>query len=422
MFLLYGLMDVSSPQYVASRGDELISVTNVLASLRADHMGRLELLALSPLGAISSSRLIGCRQHEFTADQLNSVQIDVEQRRFQHQGKFRQTWESLLSQICIAGQQNRALKDLQRYGLRPIRPALFDARLFDGGLDSPEDIHHLCPLGIGGKLLNWLPDALRIAFPLQRVRGHASQYFYPNTMVGGPYLTLEKGDDVTWDLHEDVHILVGHLWVSKGANSGFVPSGCIQTDQPADYDFRYALDRLDAALSRMGQHYVASFKRFDFPSLADLVGKNGQMEGEVFNRATTTEIALLYLTYVLPSILPQSGEFDWISSTFLAYNKFYWTWRRETFFESDFEILDRHRLRLKQLMVDNWAVFSKSRLCTPKFHGLDHPQLDIRRHCGPAYTGSGPGDHAHLEKSKRPFKFTSKTKVSAVLDRGFKSV
>jgi hypothetical protein len=310
---------------------------------------------------------------------------------------------------------------LVRSGLRPIRPALFDAFAFDGAVDTPEDVHHLGPLGIGGFLLSRLSGALREVFPNTLVRGHAKKDFFPNTAHDGPWLVLSKGEDVTWDQAERVHVREKHVWATMAdGTSGFVPLDRLFVDRQHDYDYRVALNQVDEALHRMGRGYVRSYMRFDFPSLADLVEKKKWKGGEdsmdVFSRATTTELALLYVTYALPSIVLKEG-FDWIALTFLHYNKFYWSWRREVFFESDFAICDRHRIALKSLMVRHWAKFSKTALCTAKFHALDHIALDVKRHGVPRHTGSGPGDHAHIEQAKKPFKRSSKTRDQNSLNK-----
>jgi hypothetical protein len=137
---------------------------------------------------------------------------------------------------------------------------------------------------------------------------------------------------------------------------------------------------------------------------------------DVFSRATVTEVAVLFITYALPSILPARG-FEWITRTFLLYNKLYWSWRREVCFASDLAVLNKHRIEWKQLMREHWARFSKSNLCTSKFHAFDHIALDICRHSVPRYTGSGPGDHAHIAKAKKPFKMSSKSKDQNQLNK-----
>lgn len=320
----------------------------------------------------------------------------------------------LLAQLDDRGSKKEAATRLAQLGLRPIRPALFDAYLFDGAVDTPEDIHHIGPLGIGLFLLSNLPSALKVAFPSTRVCGHARRAVFPSSIHGGPYLVLAKGDHVTWDSDEANRVKEGHVWaeIVEDGNRGFVPLHLLLIDRQHDYDWRFALNQVDEALRRMGREYVRSYKGFDFPSLGDIVEKKWKSEDvdiDVFSRATTTEQALLFLTYALPSIITQD-TFAWITKTFLLYNKIYWTWRREVFFESDFDILNAHQMEWKKLMMDHWAVFSKTNLCTAKFHGIDHILEDIRCHGVPRHTGSGPGDHAHIEKAKKPFKMSSKSK------------
>jgi hypothetical protein len=418
VLLMYGLMRTDSPEYMSDQG----SVRNVLASLRLDHKARLEALALVGLSRVVETRNPACRCHEIRSSALNRVVADCDEREYRHNDEYRRTWLDLLRKLESPVTKKEAAAMLVQLGQRPIRPALFDAFAFDGAVDTPEDVHHLGPLGIGQFLLSNLSSALREAFPSTRVQGHAKKDFFPATAHGGPYLALSKGEDVTWDEYEAEHVKDKHVWATTASGScGFVLLDRLLIDRQHDYDHKFALNQVDEALRRMGRAYVRSYMRFDFPSLADLAEKSKWKGGsedsiDVFSRATTTELVLLYITYALPSIV-RKEEFVWITSTFLLYNKLYWSWRREAFFESDFAVCDKHRIELKTLMMRHWAKFSRTSLCTAKFHALDHIVLDVRRHGVPRHTGSGPGDHAHIEQAKKPFKWSSKTKDQDSLNK-----
>jgi len=419
--LLYGAFREDSPSYLAERNGVPTPVRNILVSLRVDHKARLEALALVPISRVVDRRYPACRRHEIPCQGLGEIVEDCDRSMYNHGLRYRSLWEKLLQDLQVPDTKKEAASRLVDLGQRPIRPALFDAYLFDGAVDTPEDIHHVGPLGIAQFLLSKLPLALKDPFPVTPAQGHACCDIFPESQDGGPFLQLDKGDDVTWIVDDAEHVKAGHVWatVVGTRNSGFVPIDCLKTDRQHNYDWLYALEQIDEALRRSGTAYVRSYKRFDFPSLSDLVDKwrrDDDGEVDVFSRATVTETAVLFITYALPSILPARG-FEWITRTFLLYNKLYWSWRREVCFASDFAILNKHRIEWKQLMREYWARFSKSNLCTSKFHAFDHITLDISRHSVPRYTGSGPGDHAHIAKAKKPFKMSSKSKNQNQLNK-----
>ncbi len=212
--LLFGLMDSKSPAYLAQRTGEFVSVRNILVSLRVDHKARLESLALVPLSKASDKRNPACRRHEIAASRLNRVVEDCDDLSYCHNKTYRALWLKLLANLQSVDTKKSAALRLVQLGQRPIRPALFAAYLFDGGVDSPEDIHHVGPLGIGLFLLSKLPQVLKLVFPNTLVEGHAKKNFFPDTVVGGPFLPLDKGDSVSWNFDEVVHVKDLHVWAT----------------------------------------------------------------------------------------------------------------------------------------------------------------------------------------------------------------
>ncbi len=122
--------------------------------------------------------------------------------------------------------------------------------------------------------------------------------------------------------------------------------------------------------------YVRGHKRFDFTPFSH------KAELSVFNRATTLELELLYVPFVLPSVLPPSGDFDWMVDLYLSYNKLYFNWRRDCFFASDRVVMESQRITFKTLATKHLSDLSPTQLQTSKFEALDHIVPDIERHAG----------------------------------------
>lgn len=375
---LYGGMNVDSPVYPVelSDGTGIAMARNYLASVRADHKARLEMCALVGISRVLPNRLLACRRHAISGDCLNRIVDDPTRDVYYVNAALRRDWRELVEKIgsSDAATKRSALNDLKERGWRPVVPANFSAALFDGAHDTPEDIHHVGPLGLGLVLLNAVKPLLEMAFPPQRTHGRARA-----AVCGAGLITLKKRELVTWDDSDAVHVRHDHTWVRRVDNhqEGFAPTAQLITSRTARRNVADALAKFNAGLKRMSEHYVRSFKRFDFEPFVD---------GPVtfFNRATTLEVELLFITFVWPSVLPQSGEFDWIVELFLSYNMFYMNWRRDSYTASDFPIMEAQRVRFKNLAMQHLVQLSKTQFQTAKFEALDHVCADIVRHAGEA--------------------------------------
>lgn len=177
--LLYGGMMDSSPHYVVEGVSK--PARNFLGLVRADHVARLEMLQHTGVSRILPGRYPACRSHLIRGDELSVVRDadSVNNCSYSHNQIYKKQWRYLLFQLDSAPTRAAALKTLQSFGWRPLLPALFCACGFDGAVDFPEDIHHLGPLGIGLSLLQWLLQALSLAFPSNRCKGHTKSWFFP---------------------------------------------------------------------------------------------------------------------------------------------------------------------------------------------------------------------------------------------------
>lgn len=266
---------------------------------------------------------------------------------------------------------------MQLRGCRAVDVALFQARLFDGAVDTPEDIHHVGPLGLGLFLLQQLVPVLRQIWPDTPAQGRARR-----AINDAGLLRLRRDEPVTWNAARQPAgaAAADQLWVrsTSTGQEGFVARGDIIKMRRADADLRDAVAALNAGLKQMCTAYVRGYKRFDFNLFA------ADAELCVLNRATTLELELLFTTFVLPVIVPASGDADWLVELFLTYNKLYFNWRRDCYFESDKLVMERQRRRFKELALAHLGDLSKTHLQTAKFEALDHVWPDIMRHAGEA--------------------------------------
>jgi hypothetical protein len=416
--LLYGGMHTTSKEYPVELPSTIALARNYLGAICVDHKARLEMLAQIGLSRVVEWRRLSCRRHDLAGPNMNRVVLDTDDAGYRWGADLKQRWRDLVATCAgpSGGQRTAAIEEMQKLGWRAVLPALMEATEFDGALDAPEDTHHLGPLGIGDWLVENLPAALHLAFPDEPIQGHAKIAVY-QPRGDGRLPELEKGDEVTWSPVQGAAAPAGSVWVTTvdGERSGWVPLAVLTVDRAADAAWKHCLAQVDEGIKRMNSTYVRGFKRVDFASfVAFASNKSGEA---FFNRATTMETVILNLSYILYSILPADGGFDWIAQTFLLYNKLYWNWLRGAYFQSDGPVMNQQRYALKELMMRHWSCFSPTALRTAKFEGLDHIWSDICRHAGPRYTSSGPGDQAHCRTTKLPFHYSDRTHDQQALHR-----
>jgi hypothetical protein len=438
----FGGMCRDSEKYPVEFAHRVVFARNVMASLRMDHKARLEALALVGISRVLVDRFPACRRHLINGAQLNRIVSDAEAMRtaYSHNEQYRKNWVALLGKLQ-GPSRAVAIEDLRKLGWRPIEPALFHAYLFDGAHDTPEDIHHVGPLGIGLFMLEQLVPLLHLAWPDGECRGKAR-----DRVVRDGFLVLRRHEEVSWvDVRQANGKFADEVTGTRKRDgmSGRVLRKDLIVQHGAEENWRAAVGHLNSGLKNMSQAYVRGYKRFDFNEFSTKTSLS------VFNRATTLELELLYITFLLPSILPASGEYDWLAKMFLSYNQLYFNWRRDCYFESDGRVMERQRMEFKGLAMKHLSPRSPTQLQTAKFEALDHIVPDIVRHAGngadcprvacvwmcfhlnsgdcvglcvsrfspaeflvagPSFTGSGPGDQAHTRAVKEPFRQSSKTR------------
>ena len=187
--------------------------------------------------------------------------------------------------------------------------------------------------------------------------------------------------------------------VDGKTKKGFVRKSCISVVKAFDHSYRKALAEFDSGLSTMSHSYVYSNSRFDFQKLEEIDEDNSPL----FGRATTVELVLLYTPLVLSSLLRGIDDAAWLVKTFDLFSRFYWNWRRPSFFLSDNAVMEGQRVELKQLIVKYWGRFSPTEFSTMKFEQLDHVWRDLFWQGPVTFTSTGAGDNAHILLAKVPF-------------------
>jgi hypothetical protein len=350
------------------------------------------------------------------------VPYDTEQYQsnlfYRHNSHYKKVWREILADLKGkngAKTKTSLQESLKKFGWKGLEPALFDAFLFDGSRDCPEDHHHIGPLGIGLDLLQNLPNALLGPYPLEPCHGTAKKTFFPP--AGGDYLELDQTKlKLRWDAKSvdgpnGLKAPAKHRWVwlADETGAGFVLMDCITCTRTADFEMQKCLEEIDLQTGKMASAHVHSYERFDFTLYSDMPKTTtDNQKSDLFNRATTTELRLLYMTFILPLLIDKDG-FEWIHRIFLVYNQYYWNWRRTVIRQSDFEVMNQQRVELKELLLKHWSQYKGEKYNSPKFHNLDHVLIDIWNHGPTEYTGSGAGDQAHIRIVKDPFKFTDRT-------------
>jgi hypothetical protein len=359
---------------------------------------------------------LACYRHKIKSTQLSEVVADPDREHdfYCHNASYRGFFDELLAEV--ESQSATATKDsFKRFGLVPIRPALFDAWLFDCAQDVVGDIQHVGPHGIGLFLLHNLAAALHSVFPDRNGEARVRFNVYPaRGAINELELVPTDVVEVLLTLPTGIQPRDGYLWVClEGGREGFAPCDALTVTEAVDADFVAAMREFDDGLREMGGSYVHSYKPFDFRSLEEAA----QSDSVLFGRATTVEMVLLYAPFVLAYVLRDAVDASWIVETFLWYNRFYWNWRREVHFEGDAAVIDQQRFEVKRLLKQHWVQYSKTALNFMKFEQLDHVVHDLKRHGPVRFTGTGPGDNAHIRVAKLPFRMSNKTKDEAALNR-----
>jgi hypothetical protein len=415
--LLYGGFRPDSPIVVLeSDSGAVLRCRNVLGNVRADGEELCSLVCRVIAASEKHAKELACYRHKIKSSQLSEVVADPDQDHdfYCHNASYRALFDKLL-----AGAETKsaaaAKESFRRFGLVPIRPALFDAWLFDCAQDVVGDIQHVGPHGIGLFLLSNLAAALHSVFPDRTGKARVRRNVYP-MRDARVELELVPNDVVEVLLVPPLGVLPreGYMWVRLDeGREGFAPFDALIVTEAVDADFVAAMREFDCGLREMGRSYVYSYKTFDFRSLEEAA----QSDSALFGRATTVEMVLLYSPFILAYVLRDAVDASWIVETFLLYNRFYWNWRREVHFDGDGTVIDRQRFELKRLLKQHWAQYSKTALNFMKFEQLDHVVHDLKRHGPVRFTGTGPGDNAHIRVAKLPFRMSNKTKDEAVLNR-----
>jgi hypothetical protein len=415
--LLFGGFRPDSPIVVLeSDSGSVVRCRNVLGNVRADGEELCSLVCRVIAASEKHAKELACYRHKIKSTQLSEVVADPDRDHsfYCHNAAYRELFDKLLAKAET--QSATAAKDsLKRFGLVPIRPALFDAWLFDCAQDVVGDIQHVGPHGIGLFMLHSVAPAIHSVLPDRTGEARVRRNVYPARGALNE-LELVPNDIVEVLLVRPAGIQPreGYLWVRVGGGrEGFAPCDALTVTKAVDAAFVGAMREFDDGLREMGGSYVHSYKSFDFRSLEEAA----QSDSALFGRATTVEMVLLYAPFILAYVLRDAVGASWIVETFLWYNRFYWNWRREVHFEGDGAIIDQQRFELKRLLKQHWVQFSKTALNFMKFEQLDHAMHDLKRHGPVRYTGTGPGDNAHIRVAKLPFRMSNKTKDEAALNR-----
>jgi hypothetical protein len=417
--LLYGGFRIDSPlSVVTSDAGKMLNCRNVLGSVRVDGEELCSVVCRVISASANHAKELACYRHRIDSHQLSEVVAnpDVEHNFYSHNNDG---YRAFVTSMLVWGKtvpEATAKKGFRKYGMLPIEPAVMDAYLFDSAQDVVGDIHHVGPHGIGLFLLHQLAAALRAVFPAKDGCGKVTRDVIPIENAEEDHLIeLSRGDEVTMLLHvpQGVEGRQGYSWVRDVENrEGFVPSDALCVTRAFDEEAVNALREFDKGLRVASGAYIHSYKTFDFRSLEEAAASGSAL----FARATTVETVLLYAPFILAFVLRERPAARWITDTFLMYNRFYWNWRREVFVPADGVVMDQQRFELKTLMKNHWAAFSKTELNFMKFEQLDHVVHDLRRHGTVRYTGTGPGDNAHIRVAKIPFRASNKTKDEAALN------
>lgn len=361
---------------------------------------------------------LACWRHQIGRDKLNEVVRDPDKdHKFYLQGpKFKQFHGNLLREKNVLSWVAFRKKAAQ-YGLSGVRPALFDAYMFDCARDIIGDIQHVGAHGVGLNLLEFLPRALRDFYPDKDGEGRLNDHVFSEE---GDSMTLglQKGTVVVLHCQLPSYILPrpDFYYVTASVDGktkkGFVRKSCISVVKAFDHSYRKALAEFDSGLSTMSHSYVYSYSRFDFQKLEEIDEDNSPL----FGRATTVELVLLYTPLVLSSLLRGIDDAAWLVKTFDLFSRFYWNWRRPSFFLSDNAVMEGQRVELKQLIVKYWGRFSPTEFSTMKFEQLDHVWRDLFWQGPVTFTSTGAGDNAHILLAKVPFiSGTNRTNVQSSL-------
>ena len=390
---------------------------NVLGNVRADGEELCSLVSRVISASEKHAKELACYRHHISSSQLSEPveSPDGDHRFYSHNSNYR-AWFDELMRAMPNQTLEKTRSEFRRFGLIPIRPALFEAHLFDCAQDVVGDIQHVGPHGVGLFLLHNLARALHDVFPDRNAEGTAAQNYVPAAgAVSEVELIAGEEVEVFLQVPPNVAPRATFVWVrtEQGAHEGFVPADAVSIKTPHDGDFLAALKEYDTGLRRTGKSYVHSYKRFDFRSIEEA----SQSDSALFGRATTVEMVLLYTPFILAYVLRNVRDANWIVDTFLLYNRFYWNWRREVLRKDDGAVIDGQRFKLKTLMKEKWTKYSKTALNFMKFEQLDHAVHDLYRHSTVRYTGTGPGDNAHIRVAKIPFRLSNKSKDEAVLNK-----
>ncbi len=417
VILLYGGFCADSPVQMLENVDGVWQrCRNVLGNVRADGEELCAVVSRVIAASEKHAKEMACYRHHIHSSQLSEVVAnpDLDHRFYCQNAKYRAWFDELLSAAPNQSQE-KTKTEFRRFGLIPIRPALFEAFLFDCAQDVVGDIQHVGPHGVGLFLLHHLAEALHDVFPDRDAEGTAVRDYIPE-FGAVQELEMFAGEDVDVFLHLPLGVSsrAGFVWVrTVGAHEGFVPADAVSIKAPHDADFLGALKEFDRGLQRIGKSYVRSYKRFDFRSLEEA----SQSDSALFGRATTVEMVLLYSPFILSYVLRNVHGAGWIVETFLSYNRFYWNWRREVVRRGEGAVMETQRVHFKTLMKEHWTKYSRTGLNFMKFEQLDHVVHDLYRHSTVRYTGTGPGDNAHIRVAKIPFRLSNKTKDEAVLNK-----
>jgi hypothetical protein len=337
--LLFGGFRPDSPIVVLENDSGgVFRCRNVLGNVRADGEELCSLVCRVIAASEKHAKELACYRHKIKSTQLSEVVADPDRDHefYCHGEAYRSLFDKLLAEA--EWKSDKATKEsFRRFGLIPIRPALFDAWLFDCAHDVVGDIQHVGPHGIGLFLLHNLAAALHSVFPDQEGKACVRRSVYPaRDAVNELELVPNEIVDVLLERPRDVPARQGCVWVRlEGGREGFAPSDALTITTAVDACFVAAIREFDDGLRDMGSSYVHSYKRFDFRSLEEAA----QSDSALFGRATTVEMVLLYAPFILAYVLRESVGASWIVETFLMYNRFYWNWRREVHFAGDGDII-----------------------------------------------------------------------------------
>lgn len=420
-WLYGGMIGEERPYVVRNQNGGYALGRHVLGNMRLDGEA---ICYCSSRVIVTSSRhapKCACFRHEIRSDQLSEVirNPSAEHSPYKHNAAYKAKFQSIVRNFWDSKipkeQSKRACQEL---GFLPIEPAYFDVPLFDGASDLCGDYHHQGPHGLGMFLLDHLSEALQQAFPLEVAHACLKSHHIPCNYAVDE-LELYVGDRVIVALQppHGVHVRAGMSWVTADNASGFVPTNFLSVTRAHDHNFKESLREIDVGVRCCGSFYVRSFDPVDFASFVLAEETKQENKSSFFNRATTVEIVLLFMPFVLAFVLRDRPRFRWITNSFLCYNKMYWNWRRTVFFVSDRVVLDEQRVAFKFLLCKHWTEFSKTRFNFMKMEQIDHMVADLIWHGPVRYTGTGSGDHAHKVTAKKPFQLSNKTKNESSLHK-----